>query len=554
MVFSCGAALPAGAQDHGLADREALRQQERERALRQREERGADVRLKRGVEAFERLPSRESPCFPIQRIVLEGEASERFGWALKAADPAGDPARGRCLGTQGVNVVLKRVQNAIIARGWVTTRVLAAPQDLKSGVLALTLVPGRIGGVRLDAASAPQAGLRTAVPARPGALLNLRDIEQALENFQRVPTVRADIQIVPTQGEAGLPGQSDLLIAWGQRGRVRSHLSLDDAGSRATGKLQAGATLSLDNGLHLNDLFYVNLGRGVFNGGGRETSSWTVHYDLPYGYWLLGATAGGYEYGQTVAGAYESYVYSGTSGNAELRVDRLLLRDADSKTGVHARGWLRRSNSFIDDTEVLVQRRRTAGWELGVSHKRFLAAGALDLGLAYRRGTGAFGALHAPEEAFGEGTSRSGVILANAQWGMPLRWGGQRLRYAASWRGQWNRTPLVQQDHFAIGGRYSVRGFDGESSLSGARGWWLRNDLGLALGGGQELYLGADYGRVGRTGSQRLPGGHLAGAVVGLRGGWRGLYWDGFVGAPIHATAGFPASGTVLGFSLGGSH
>ncbi|MBB6064864.1 hemolysin activation/secretion protein, partial [Pseudoxanthomonas broegbernensis] len=88
MVFSCGAALPAGAQDHGLADREALRQQERERALRQREERGADVRLKRGVEAFERLPSRESPCFPIQRIVLEGEASERFGWALKAADPA----------------------------------------------------------------------------------------------------------------------------------------------------------------------------------------------------------------------------------------------------------------------------------------------------------------------------------------------------------------------------------------------------------------------------------------------------------------------------------
>ena len=40
-------------------------------------------------------------------------------------------------------MVMARIQNAIIARGFVTTRILARPQDLKTGTLVLT-VPGRI--------------------------------------------------------------------------------------------------------------------------------------------------------------------------------------------------------------------------------------------------------------------------------------------------------------------------------------------------------------------------------------------------------------------------
>ncbi len=38
--------------------------------------------------------------------------------------------------------------------------------------------------------------------------------------------------------------------------------------------------------------------------------------------------------------------------------------------------------------------------------------------------------------------------------------------------------PLTQQDKLSIGGRYTVRGFDGELSLSGEKGWLWRNELG----------------------------------------------------------------------------
>ncbi|WP_238582134.1 ShlB/FhaC/HecB family hemolysin secretion/activation protein [Stenotrophomonas indicatrix] len=538
---------------------ELLRQQERERVLREQQESRPDVRLESSQgEQGERLPTQEQPCVRIDRIVLDGEGAKGFQWALAAADPREDPASGRCLGTEGINVVMKRVQNAIIARGYVTTRVLSAPQDLNTGTLTLSVVPGRFREAVFTEADGRHPAIANALPIRSGGLLNLRDIEQGLENLQRVPTVTADIKIAPADGEGAAPGQSDLNIDWKQRSPVRASLTLDDAGSQGTGKLQANATLSLDNPLGLNELFYVSAGRGVFNGKGKETNSWTAHYDVPYGYWLFGATASAYDYSQTVVGAYESYDYSGRSGNAEARVDRLLLRNAKTKLGIYGRGWQRTSKNYIDDTEIEVQRRRTSGWELGLTHKQFIGAATLDATLAYRRGTGAFHALRSPEEMAQawdptlplEGTSRMKVITADAQFSVPFQLGKQRLRYTAAWRAQWNRTPLSPQDRFAIGGRYTVRGFDGESSLSGERGWSLRNDLSLGIGGGQEFYVAADYGRIGGPSAQWQSGRDLAGMALGLRGGWQQLSWDGFVGSALHKPSNFPTDYTTFGFSL----
>ena len=539
------------AQDAGTAGDELRRQQERERALREQQEQRPDVRLDtRSASSLEALPADESPCFQIDRIVLEGELAEFFRWALKAADPKADRATGRCLGTKGVGVVMKRVQNAIVARGYVTTRVLAAPQDLTRGTLSMTVVPGRIRVISFADGTDPRVTYRNAVPAKAGDLLQLRDIEQALENFQRLPTVAADIQIVPAEGDDAMPGESDLVIAFQQRAVQRVGITLDDSGSEATGKLQAGITASLDNLTGASDMAYVNLGHDALNDTGRGTQSWTAHWDVPFGYWQLGATASSYDYHQAVAGPYETYVYSGSSDNADLRLSRMLFRSATSKFGVFGRGWMRKSDNFVDDTEIEVQRRRTAGWEAGFTYRQFAGPATLDANVSYRHGTGAFDTLESPEQPFGEGTSRMKVISADAQLTLPFQLDKQRFRYTGSWRAQWNDdTPLVPQDRFAIAGRFTVRGFDGDVSLTGDRGWLIRNDLGMTLGGGQELYVGADYGRVGDRTQWKL-GDHLAGAVIGLRGGWMGGYWDLFFGAPLDKPRHYPAASVTTGFSL----
>lgn len=120
-----------------------------------------------------------------------------------------------CLGTEGMNLPMRRIQNAIMARGYVAARVLAGPQEkLAQGVVELTLFPGRIHRIGFAPNTDVRATAWNAVPAKPGDLLNLRNIEQALENFKRVPTVQADIQITPAQGPGAEPGQSDLVIQW----------------------------------------------------------------------------------------------------------------------------------------------------------------------------------------------------------------------------------------------------------------------------------------------------------------------------------------------------
>ena len=136
-------------------------------------------------------------------------------------------------------------------------------------------------------------------------------------------------------------------------------------------------------------------------------------------------------------------------------------RNAYRKSTVSIKSWLRASQNYIDDTEVRVQRRRTAGWELGLNHREFFGTSSLDLSLNQRQGTGAFGARRAPEELFDEGTSRMLLTTTEIQLTIPFNVANQNLRYVSNVRAQWNQTLLVAQDRFLIGGRYSVRGFDG---------------------------------------------------------------------------------------------
>ncbi|THF66566.1 ShlB/FhaC/HecB family hemolysin secretion/activation protein [Pseudothauera nasutitermitis] len=564
-TLAVGLLLSAAVQAQGLTPleqrdaHEYSLQEERSRALREQLESRPDVRLQPpGVsESAKLLPEGEAPCFAIERISLAGESARHFDFALSNPASALDDPLGRCLGAEGINLVMERIQNEIIRHGYVTTRVLAAPQDLSTGELQLTVIPGKVRQIRFAADSERRVALRNAIPVAPGDILNLRDIEQGLENLKRAPTADADIRIEPADGPDARPGESDVVIVYRQGFPFRLMLNADDSGSESTGKYQGSVTLSADNLFALNDLLYYSHNQDLGGGesGKRGSDGYAFHYSVPHGHWLFALSASGHDFHQHVAGIAQSYQYSGFSRNAEVRVTRLVYRNAINKTHLHLRGFLRKSSNFIDDTEIEVQRRRTAGWEVGLSQSWFIGQAMLDYQLAYRRGTGAWGALKAPEESSREGTSRLEMLTAELGFVQPFAldapWGRQAMSYRAQVRAQKNFTPLTPQDRFSIGGRFTVRGFDGQYVLSADNGWLIRNDLTAQLGAsGQALYLGLDYGEVGGQSSRWLPGKRLAGAVVGLRGGYRGFGYDVFLGKPLKKPHGFQTDSTTSGFNL----
>jgi hemolysin activation/secretion protein len=266
---------------------------------------------------------------------------------------------------------------------------------------------------------------------------------------------------------------------------------------------------------------------------------------------LIGFNSSRNRYFQTVAGTTLNYVYSGDSSNSDIKLSRVVYRDALQKLALSLKGWLRESHNYIEATEIPIQRRRMAGWEFGLAHRRNFAAASLETNLTYREGTGAFAAIPAPEEGSGLGTARPRLLNADVQYTLPFKLAEQSLLYSLNVRAQSNGTPLIAQDRFSIGGRFSVRGFNGEQILLAERGWLIRNDLSVFLNqSNQRLYVGLDHGHVDGRSANDLVGRQLTGAVIGLRASLSAATCDVFVGGPVAKPADFVAPRWITGISL----
>ncbi|TCP94917.1 hemolysin activation/secretion protein [Cricetibacter osteomyelitidis] len=518
------------------------------------------------TEKITALPANESPCYPIHQILLSDYSTDKtlkpsqFYRALNKAIYQLKLKLPHCFGGEGLGVLMKQIQNNIIERGYVTTRVVAGEQDLTQGVFHLTVIPGKVRHtIVADASRVPwfsKLTAKTATTFSQGDVLNVRDIEQSLENLKRVPTADANIEILPSENSEQV-GESDIKITYQQRFPFRLNLSLDDSGSKSTGKWQGSAVLSWDNLFSANDLFYGSfthsLKRHTDDDGRRATQNYGFNYSIPFGYWTLSASLYKTRYHQEVFAAFNnSYIYAGRSEYTNVNLAYLLYRDAVRKTTVSGGFWSRHSQNYIDDAEIDVQRRRMAGWQLNLSHIEYIDTATLKLSGGFKWGTGARRAMSAPEEREGKGTSRPQIFTVAIEFNYPFNIGNQPWVFNTDWSAQWNKTALIQQDRFSIGGRYTVRGFDGELTLSGERGWLWRNELSWNVANkGQWIYFALDGGRVmGRDEDMRL-GHHLMGAALGLRGGWKHIYYDVFIGRPISKPSGFRTSNTVTGFNIG---
>ncbi len=542
--FPSYAQVPTSAQQDDL---ELRRAQERESQLRSQQERAPDV-LGPAAAAPQvpRLPAKEAPCFEIRGLELRGDTDQRFGWVLDSlSGPKADDAPLRkCIGAMGIGILQQRGQDALIAKGYVTTRLLVTPQDLSTGNLVFTVVPGSLNAVRTTPDIGAKA-LQSALPMREGDVLNLRDIEQALENFQRVPTRQVDIQIAP----ASTPDQSDLIVRSQSSFPLRASLSLDDSGSKSTGRYQANGTLSWDNPLGLNDLFYISQGNDAQGGdpGSRGNQSNTLHYSLPWGYWAYGLTVSESSYYQTINGS--TTVYSGKSGSNEVKVSRLFYRDATSKDTLYLKALQRSARNYLNGVEVLVQRRASTLWELGVEHKAFVGQGVLQISGAYKRGTRDFDAIDAPEEAADQGTARPTIYVADLNWNTPWAPWKLPLAYQANLRLQATDGALSAPDRLGLGGRYTVRGFDGENAITGDSGWLLRQDVGWNIGqAAGQLYLALDAGEVYGPNTTGLTDRFIAGTALGWRIQYKRMQFDCFVGRPLHTPSTLRTSETTGGF------
>jgi len=561
VVGGCSAATLCSlvlAQTPGQATQEGLRRleersREQQRALLPRADALAPPAAKTAQPEF----PQDATCFPIQELTLTGTDAARFGWLVDVAMPY----LRRCVGSQGLSFIAAELDRTLRRAGYATTRVVLPPQNLQGGQLLIQIEAGRIGDIRMvDGAGVktPDANWgtwRNAFPTAVGDILDLRDLEQGVENMKRLPS-----QSVATRLEPGdVPGTSILFIerkAGELTDRLRGGVTLDNSGGASLGRTLLSANAAFDNPLGLNDVVTASLNTNAEQPTGTHRSqSASVSYSVPWGYNLLTLNASTSRFAQYVQGTTVRFLSSGRSRSAEARLQRTVLRTASTKVGLYGAVSNRRATSYLDDVEVVIQRRRTTSVETGVSYKHLFEKSSLELDAGLRRGMPWQGAQEDFETARDGGlTLRPRIWTLAAAYAADLKLAGRPVQYSANLRGQHTRDTTLSVDQMAIGGRASVRGFDGDAVLLAESGFTLRNEFTTPVklwdGVDTTAMLAIDYGRVWGPSDILLTGKRLAGLALGLKGRRGATQFEATLATPLAHPDGFATRDLSLYLSL----
>jgi hemolysin activation/secretion protein len=493
---------------------------------------GADLRAPEPT--TQAAPAGPATCHDIKTIVI------RNGPRLRAAmrSQIDSSFAGHCLGVNEITEILGLITKDYVEQGYITTRAYLPSQDLRQGTLTIDVVEGVIEKFKIDDNGAGKLPVGAAFPGLQGQVLNLRDLEQGIDQINRLQSNNAKLDIEP----GSVPGGSTVVVRNQQTRPVHLFVSYDDQGQEGTGANQVSATVVMDDLAGLGDMLSFTHRQSMpLSDREHYTQSDGIDLSVPHGYdtWSLSAIRSRYINLITLPSG-TALPADGSNEIGTFGWSRVMFRDQASRFTVGAALSAKDARNFFAGQYLDVSSRRLSLLDLRTGYSRVLAGGGLlQLGADYIRGLDALGALHDPDLLPGDQPhAQFGKMTMDAQLSLPFKAAGRRWSYDSQLSAQQAQDPLYGSEKLLIGSLYSVRGFYNDS-LSGDRGYYWRNALSTTQAfqvGAQSLstreYAALDVGRVSNINAD-LQGGHLAGAAVGVQAQWHGLTWDLFRTKPI---------------------
>ena len=490
------------------------------------------------------LPADESVRFHISQITIENQV-ERFRFLERIARPYA----GKELSLSDINKLINAMNQSLMARGFSTSRIAIPEQNLSSGELRLVLLVGYINTVRF-AEDSDTLYWKNLFPFHEGDILNVRDIEQGIEQAKRLPSQDISVQLLPSEQ----PQRTDVVLTVKRGKNFYGTISVDDSGLEDTGKLQWYTSIGIDQPFHKNDMLLIGMNLdGAHDGYEKGTRGHNISYTYPYGRHTFSFSYQRSKYHQTVESIPYNFISAGDSNISTLSWDYVLHRSAAMKTSMDIRLRKRNSHSFLNDVELPIQAMHQTSMEVGFAERLYLQRDTLYFRLAHRFGLGWLGAQK--EKPYDDAPKTLyRMWLLDIDFVHPFEFSHRPATFTTSFHGQYTMEGmrLYGVDMISMGNRYTVRGFDGEVTLMGTNGWYLRNEFATRFPKQKaELYLGLDVGAVYGYGTEVYNGHVIAGTVLGLRGAMDMLSYDVFAAKPIQKPEGFRTPDVTYGFSLG---
>ncbi len=392
----------------------------------------------------------------------------------------------KCLTLDWLPKFDKEVTDLLTDKGYVTSRSNSSQQSLIDGDLQVQVIESYIEKIIInDDNFFDKAQIKTAFGfddlPKGGKILNIHDIEPALERINRLSSSKVTVKII--QGSA--PNKSIIVIENHPKNTARLNLSYDNIGSKTTGVRRETIAFAQDNLLHLNDSF--NLSRTANDldpkNDKRYNNATNGNWSVPFG-----------QHTFTLSGGKNSYFFlTGSSGNIRasgftitkaVAMESVLIKEKTYKINSNFSLSNRDNQIFTDELRNETQSRKSTIATLALSNTLLLNSATLFLKPSYNKSLNILNARqddattsrftpHADLEIFKfyANYSRKFVILKSE---VPAS-------YNFSLDSQLSKNHLYSIDQFSSGGFYSVRGFR-QGSISGDSGFNIRNEITVSLG------------------------------------------------------------------------
>ncbi|MEY0765813.1 MULTISPECIES: ShlB/FhaC/HecB family hemolysin secretion/activation protein [Providencia] len=469
-------------------------------------------------------PSQNEICFLISEIQFVGATQ----LTTKTQTQLTSSYLKRCLTLSEIQKLTKHVTNYYMEQGFITSQAIIPEQDLSSHQLLLQVIEGHVETIEIE--NSPERLVHQIFPYQQGKILNLRHIEQGLEQLNRLSSAKYTIDIQPGSQN----GYSRVIIhQQGKKWPITSQLSLDNSGMEATGKQLLTGSLTVDSPLGFGEQWSASANTDMDGSVSHHNRYIVANVNVPYGYWS-------YRYqfyrNSTLQPFYASgqqYRYEGKNTNQQFDVSRLIYRDGKQRLTLQSSLKHKNANTQLASQTLSISSPTLTSLSFTPQYSTTLGQGYFTFNPAAEWGISAFGA---SPDTLAKDSPRSHYRKFSLSSSYQYFF-SNGLTYLTSFYGQYSPDNLYGIERISIGGQYSVRGYH-EQSLSGNRGGYWRNEINKDIANtaiGQLRFIGAlDYGFIASD-KYHVEHDTLAGGAVGLSFTGNSLIYSQFLlSKPLH--------------------
>lgn len=378
--------------------------------------------------------------------------------------------------------IIRILSANLYEKGYITSSItINNKKNITDGVLYLKIDWGRVKKIKIngsdDASFLKEMEAKLALPGMNDNVLNMRDIDQAIENSNN-GFKKTKINILPGDEYS----YSDLDFITEQVYYPRLSLRADNGGqSNKDGPYRYTGNISVGNLLSLNDTLMIGGNyRHFHNSNDFVDHGYFINYSAKWGYNSLSLflSKSETETPNLIAGVnfpYENRVkmYSGTFRH-KFYTSKISQASASLELKT------KESNNYLNGSKLDVSSNNYTDFTLGLQGIYQFPSVSFVGDISWNRGLN----LNNGQEASYNSQGTDGHMnrfMGSISTYMPFSVGSQPLFYRNQLNIQYSPTALINNYQMTLSDEYTIRGLNNSSSISGDSGFYVMNTIGFPI-------------------------------------------------------------------------